>query len=322
MREPRVEGVIEVASLDVNLDEQIADDGLEDVELTEADLETLRERFGFVPPSERDARTLADALTADLRIRLGRDSWLRKRASPEMAIAFTGELDVALRPGEDVRADGTVEAIPERGFVEQFGRRFRIVSGTVRLDGPAAEASVDIRASYTIPSHDNPDEAEVTILLDVEGTREDLRLTLSSDPPMENADIVSYVATGRPASGNASFGGAGSDGGLVAAGAGLALDQLTGIIESAAENSVGLDVVEIRREGLREATLAAGKYVTPRIYLGFSQPVSLREGDGLSFGGEGQSEVELEYEALRWLVLNLEASGSAVRFFLRGRRAY
>ncbi|MDX1646989.1 MAG: hypothetical protein R3304_07580, partial [Longimicrobiales bacterium] len=94
------------------------------------------------------------------------------------------------------------------------------------------------------------------------------------------------------------------------------------VIESAAARRVGLDVVEIRREGLRQATLVAGKYVTPRLYVGFAQPVSLREGDGLSFGSEGQSEVEIEYEALRWLLINIEGSGSSIRFFLRGRRAY
>ncbi len=85
---------------------------------------------------------------------------------------------------------------------------------------------------------------------------------------------------------------------------------------------MGLDVVEIRREGFRQATLVAGKYVSPRLYVGFAQPIALQDGDGRSFGNEAQSELELEYEALRWLILNLEGSGSSIRFYLRGRRAY
>ena len=34
------------------------------------------------------------------------------------------------------------------------------------------------------------------------------------------------------------------------------------------------------------------------------------------------TEVEIEFEALRWLLINVEGSSSAIRFFLRGRYAY
>ena len=138
---------------------------------------------------------------------------------------------------------------------------------------------------------------------------------------MENADIVSYLATGRPASGTLSFGQSQSEGGLVAAGADLALGQITGVIEGAAERSVGLDVVEVRRRGVREATLVAGKYVSPRLFVGFVQPITVRDGD-FSLGGGDGSQVEIELEALRWLLVNVEGTNSAVRIFLRGRRAY
>jgi hypothetical protein len=62
--------------------------------------------------------------------------------------------------------------------------------------------------------------------------------------------------------------------------------------------------------------------VSPRVYIGFAQPVTLQEGDGSALEGEGESEVEVELEALRWLLINIEGSGSALRFFLRGRYAY
>jgi hypothetical protein len=96
---------------------------------------------------------------------------------------------------------------------------------------------------------------------------------------------------------------------------------MVGLIEGAAAGSVGLDVVEIRREGLRGAMLVAGKYISPRVYVGFAQPISL-QGGGLALGGNGESKVEIEYEAYRWLVLNFEESAADLRFFLRGRRAY
>ena len=81
---------------------------------------------------------------------------------------------------------------------------------------------------------------------------------------------------------------------MVAAGADLALGQIAGALEGAAAQSVGLDVVEIEREGLRQATLVAGKYVTPRLFVGFAQPITLREGNGLSLGEASQPEIEVE----------------------------
>jgi len=97
---------------------------------------------------------------------------------------------------------------------------------------------------------------------------------------------------------------------------------MTSLVEGAAARSVGLDVVEIRREGLRQATLVAGKYVSPRLYVGFAQPVSLQEGSSRSTGSGTGSEIEIELEALRWLIVNIEGSGSDLRLFLRGRYAY
>ncbi len=321
LERPLVNGRLFIRSLDIFLDERLADDGLEDVELTEADTRMLRERFGYVLQDRPMRQPLLDRLTADVLVDLSRDSWLRKRHGPEMAVAFTGSIEVRLQPGDEPALQGSVETIAGRGFVSQFGRRFAVREGTVTFDGPATSARLDLAAAYTIPSRDNPDDAEATIVLQVTGTQDALALELSSDPPMENADIVSYIATGRPASGTLPSSESRAEGGLVAAGTDLALGQIVGVIEGAAERSVGLDVVEVRREGVRGATLVVGKYVSPRLYVGFAQPVTIRDGD-FSLGGNRESEVEIELEALRWLLLNLEGTASALRVFLRGRRAY
>ena len=320
---PELSGRLRVESADIFLDAQDDDGGLEQVELTEEDLQMLRDRFAYVADRETPRTPIHELLTADLQVEFGRDSWIRKEANPDMAIAFTGDVEVRMRPGEDPQVFGELEAIEGRGYVSQFGRRFELESGTVSLSGPPSEAFVDVSAAYGVPSRDNPGDEEATILLDVSGTRDSLDLELSSDPTMENADIVSYIATGRPAASTLTLGGNGSEGGGIAsAGANLALNQIVGAVEESAARSIGLDVVEIRREGFRGATLVAGSYVSPRIYVGFAQPVTLTEGDGLSLGNGNESEVEIELEALQWLLVNIEGSGSALSFFLRGRYAY
>ena len=136
---------------------------------------------------------------------------------------------------------------------------------------------------------------------------------------MSNSDIVSYLATGRPASD--AF--AGDDGGtsFTRIGTGVVASQLTGLVEQFAMRDVGLDVVEIQRDGLRDATVVAGRYVTPELFLGFRQPVSLGQ------GAEGDTEAAatqatVEWRALRWLLVQLETGGRAFRFFLEGSFGY
>jgi hypothetical protein len=149
---------------------------------------------------------------------------------------------------------------------------------------------------------------------------------------MENADIVSYIATGRPAASTFALGDAEADaetpetdppgGGLAETGAAIAVGQILSSIETAAQTGVGLDVVEIRQDGTRGATLAAGKYVSPRLYLGFSQSLGRRRRDELSLADRSGWKTEIEFLAIKGLLLNLEASASALSFFLRGRVAY
>jgi len=315
---PVVEGEVTTESLDVYIDERPSDGGLEDVELTPADLEILRERFGYVVVEDDVRPRTSELLTADVTVEFGRDSWIRSRSTPEMAVAFTGEVDVLIRPGEEPQLQGTLTTIPDRGYIAQFGKRFSPREGTVTLDGPPADAALDLSASYTIPSHANPDGAEATIVLGVTGTQEDLSLTLSSEPPMENADIVSYIATGRPAASTFALGDAEAEttetdppgGGLAEAGAGIAVGQILSSIETAAQTGVGLDVVEIQNDGIRGATLVAGKYLSPRLYVGIAQPI------------QSASEIEVEFLAFENLLLNLEGSASSLSVFLRGRVVY
>jgi translocation and assembly module TamB len=317
---PVIEGEVTTESLDVYIDERPSDGGLEDVALTAADLEILRERFGYVVVEDDVRPRTSELITADVTVEFGQDSWIRSRSTPEMAVAFAGEVNVQVRPGEELQLDGTLTTTAERGYIAQFGKRFSPREGTVTLDGPPADAEIDLSATYTIPSHANPDGAEATIVLGVTGTQDDLSLTLSSEPPMENADIVSYIATGRPAASTFALGDTNEEtapeetdppgGGLAETGAGLAVGQILSSIETAAQTGVGLDVVEIENDGIRGATLVAGKYLSPRLYVGFAQPV------------RSATEVEIEFLAIRNLLLNLEGSASSLSIFLRGRVVY
>ena len=147
-----------------------------------------------------------------------------------------------------------------------------------------------------------------------------LSLTLSSEPAMENADIVSYIATGRPAS--QGFSGSGGENGVVDATTAVARDQLVGLLQRAAMDVGGLEVVEIRSDAVLGTTLVAGRYLSPRLYLGLMQPLSSGSSTQTGTSQEQSRAIEIEYEAYRWLILNLQRGGSRIGFYLKSRYAY
>ncbi|MEX2471274.1 MAG: translocation/assembly module TamB domain-containing protein, partial [Gemmatimonadota bacterium] len=318
---PGVSGLIEVQRADLYLGDLVSGASADPVVLTDAQWDELAQVFGYERPSERTAASpFMDAVELDLDVRLGRASWVRQRANPELAIQFSGDMSVTKERGDSLQLVGTVEAVPERSWVEQFGRRFSIEQGQLTFRGRPAATMVDVVADYAVPSRDNPGEPEVVLTLNVEGTPEDLSLQLSSTPPLAASDMVSYLVTGRPASQSLEGGGNGS---LTEAGGALALGRLSGAVESYAREQVGLDVVEITTDGFDGLTLLAGRYLSPRLYLGIRQPISLQNSSDDPTQRAPDSELEAEFQAVRWLLLNLRAGGrSGVEFYVRSRIAY
>src|SRR5262249_59393193 len=93
---------------------------------------------------------------------------------------------------------GRIEPIPNRGYVQQFARSFDIVGGEVLLNGKMKDHAVSIHAQYKPETGlESSNSTDVVVKLDVEGTAEHLKLTLSSEPAMSEAEIVNYIATGR-----------------------------------------------------------------------------------------------------------------------------
>lgn len=323
MESPVIDGSVLVDDTDFYADPAGQGPGGATVTLTEEDYEMLRSYFGYMP--ERDTlaqRDLIEAWAMDVKVELGADVWARKRSTPEMRLQLGGSLDIRKEAGDSLQLFGTIEVDPRRSFFQQFGRRFSVIEGSVTFNGSIWSWIADLEAQYEVPSYTDPSAPEVVITLSVTGGWEDLSLVLGAQPDLETSDILSYLATGRPAASAAEFGGAGDGDGVLGTGASFALSQAASYLEDAASETVGLDVVEIRQDGLRGATLVAGRYVSPRLYVGFQQSLTLREQEeGIARRDRG-TQIELEYEAWRWLLLNLQGGQSDYRFFFRTRRAF
>ncbi|HET9325476.1 MAG TPA: translocation/assembly module TamB domain-containing protein [Candidatus Eisenbacteria bacterium] len=316
---PLVKGNVTIENSNVYLEpaEEGAMEAAAAVQLTEADLRMLEETFGDVKTSAPNAALqLYDASDLDLAIRLERNNWVRQRARPKLAVALTGDVRLRKAPHGEPQLFGRIEPLPNRGYVEQFARSFDIKGGEVLLNGSMKDHRLDLQAQYKPPTGSESDDDETVINLDVEGTPEKPRLILSSEPAMSEVEIISFIATGqspdKPATSDQS----------ASLAKDIGLSQVTGFAEEAAQEAIGLDVLQVRFDALQGATLVAGRYLDNQLYVGFRQPLQYKESGTPEAGVTNKTSFEVEYALYRWLLLNLQGETSKVRSFFRVRHAY
>jgi translocation and assembly module TamB len=198
-----------------------------------------------------------------------------KADQPRIDVELKADAIFAFAGGRS-EANGTVESV--RGQVEPIGGRVFVVErGKVAFTGGSVNAGVlDIASRY-----DNP---TAVVRATVTGTLANPRLQLSSEPPLEEAQIALLVATGRTEL-RAGAGGvntlAAGDAGLAAAGA-----VAMGVFKDLLSDKLPVDSVS-----LDSTAVSAGKYLTDRIYVGY-----IRRFDARSENGENPDEVKIEYQ--------------------------
>jgi translocation and assembly module TamB len=218
----------------------------------------------------------------------------------DMNITIGGDMEVRKAPGDQVRLFGTVQAV--RGTYEFQGRRFNLQrGGRIRFVGDTEiNPFLDITATRVIPN--TGVEAKVTIT----GTVQQPELSLSSNPPLEESDILALIVFNRPVNEL----GTGERSSLAATAGGIA----TGFIAAPLGESIGraldLDLFEITtttESGELGAGVTVGQQIGDRAFLRLRQ----------EFGERNATEFMLEYQLARFLRLQATAApqttGSANR---------
>lgn len=323
-RQPVVGGDLTVLQGDIYAAETAAESGSElaNVPLTDEDQLLLEQRFN-VRISEADTTTFDayQALALDVEVEIRRDTWLRQRANPEMNVQFTGSLNVDKASGSDAQVFGTIDVVTERSTIRQFGQQFRIEEGTLTFNGDPTEPYLRLTAVYEKQSRLTSD-TEVRITLSAQGRPDDLDLQLSSQPQMDTRNILSYLATGQPASqllGGGSGGGTSNSTGDLAEN--LAIGQLTSLAENFAASNVGLDVVRIQYQPDGGSYFVLGRYLTPRFYAAIEQPVSVNDRTQGSTSSLAP-DLTFEYELTDTLLMRLQSRQQSLRFNLLFEYAY
>ncbi|HUF22899.1 MAG TPA: translocation/assembly module TamB domain-containing protein [Vicinamibacterales bacterium] len=202
----------------------------------------------------------------------------------DLNVTVGGDVDLRKAPDADTRITGVVNTV--RGTYDFQGRRFEVErEGVIRFLGSAdINPLIDISATRDISG--------VLARVTLRGTLREPTLTLTSDPPLDEADILSLIVFNRPINqvGNE------ERGFLTDVAANYAAGIFTEQLSQSLGRALDLDLFEI------QTTTTAGE-VTPRVTVGqqFGDRLFMRFSQ--QFGSQSISEFTLEYELTNFLRL-------------------
>lgn len=210
---------------------------------------------------------------------------LKVGASPvglgDVNIIVGGTLD--LQMANETSVVGNLQVI--RGNYTFQGRRFEVQRGSdVRFRG---ERPIDPTLNVTAER----DVSGVAAEVHVGGRATNPRITLSSRPPLEDADILSLIIFGQPANSL----GTGERTSLAQRAGALTAGAIATPIADSVARALDLDVFEIQTpsDSERAPVVSVGSQIGSRLYLGVRQEI----------GGEQDSAVSFEYRIATFLRL-------------------
>jgi autotransporter translocation and assembly factor TamB len=300
LRAPAIAGDLAVSTGRVNLDSILALVGESAYPTEETNyLETgAPAENAAAAPAENAAAAPApsifDRLTLDVRVTVPDDlvvraGELRTPGSPislgAINLTLGGDLQATKPTGQPPALLGAIRTI--RGNYDFQGRRFEILrDGSVRFDNnPLSDMDprLDIRTRRVIQG--------VEARVDVRGTLKQPEIVLTSNPPLEQADILSLIVFNQPINSL----GEGQQVSLAQRAQQLATGAVAGQLANSIGNAIGVDLFEISTapEGGSAASVTVGQQIGQRLYLKVQQGI----------GAQTQTNFILEYELTSWLRL-------------------
>jgi translocation and assembly module TamB len=178
-----------------------------------------------------------------------------------------------------------------RGWYTFQGRKFELERGEVVFTGggQSIEPRLDIEARYKT--------SDYQVYLVIGGTTKEPTLNLRSEPPLEQADILSVLVFGKPAGELTQ----GQQNVLQAQALQATAEFVAGGLRQSVARKLGVDSLEFSLgSGSEPGKVGVGKYVHEDVYVSASQQI----------GGEKAQEYSLEYQITpRWQLKGSTESG-------------
>jgi autotransporter translocation and assembly factor TamB len=239
------------------------------------------------PVSDEEVRasvtpSLAAATHVAVTIEIERNAWIR-RADADIEIG--GKLEVTKAPDDGVRIVGEIRLL--RGWYAFQGRRFTLEQeGHIEFAGQSPpQPTFDITAVYQTRDY--------RILVHVSGSAEKPTLELTSEPALDQADILAVLLFGKPARDLGRNESAALQQKALALAAGYVVPEL----RTSVMNALGVETLDVQMpEGSVPGRVSAGRYVAEDVFVSLGQ----------EFGRRAAQVVGLEY----YLGRNVSVRGS------------
>lgn len=258
-------------------------------------------------PRPSRATFVYDDLSLNVRVRIpdnlvlrGRDVEVGRSSIGDVNVTMGGDFRVAKTPGESLVLIGAVNTV--RGTYSYQGRRFDIArDGQVLFQGDGTtNPSLDITAERVIQGV----EARVRI----QGTARNPTLSLSSDPPLDQADVLALIVFNQPVNQL----GTGQQNSLAQRAGGIAAGFAVSPIAQALGDTLDLDLFDVETtdpSGRVNPALVIGQQVDQNLFVKFRQ----------QFGNQQVSQFLLEYRLADFL--RLQANFAEGEGLARGNRS-
>ncbi|MDB5796352.1 MAG: hypothetical protein JWP36_254 [Paucimonas sp.] len=224
------------------------------IDIGKSDLPQLSEDVVIVGQKKKGPAALAPEI--DLALNLGDQLQLRGRG---LDAWLNGELRIRNKAGEALQTEGLVRVA--RGSFAAYGRELKIEQGSLRFTGSMTNPALDILAMRR--------GQEVEAGVSVRGTVLSPRVVLVSEPPLPEAEKLSWLVLGRGLSG--------SEGPDLAALQSAAASLLTGSAGAGVQGQLaaafGVDTINLSRsqDTLQQRIVTVGKQVSSRLYVSVVQ---------------------------------------------------
>ncbi|MDA2918439.1 translocation/assembly module TamB [Desulfobacterota bacterium AH_259_B03_O07] len=220
----------------------------------------------FVDEEEKEKIVIEDTkktdffvenIAIDLKASMPRNAWIRGKGAN---IEVEGDFDIEKGYGEELRLFGTVKTI--RGTYKVLGKVFFIEKGTVSFRGmPEINPLLDLQALHKV--------SNVKVFINISGTAKKPKLIFSSDPPMQETDIISYIVFGT----SSDKIGADERNSLQSTAAGLAGGIAAQKLQSLVGENISPDVLRMGT-GEQGTEFEVGKYLTDDLYVSYNRGIS------------------------------------------------
>ena len=187
-------------------------------------------------------------LNADLQLKLSNEVRLHGFGFDG---SIAGQLRISERPGEATRGRGSLNL---SGNYRAYGQDLEIERGRLLFaNGPLDNPGIDLRAMRKVRRD--------KVGIEVRGPARSPRLSLWSEPAMNQAEALSLLVLGQPLSSASSADGAQLGQAAAAMGGNLLAAKVGG--------RLGLDTFGVADSSSIGAAFTVGKYLSPRLYLAY-----------------------------------------------------